>query len=109
MALRLPADLVAGYLILWLAADEAQVQNLAVHPAFRQRGVGRQLLVAGLREAHRRGATFATLEVRPSNLAARCLYDSLGFAEQGRRPGYYQAEGEDAILMAADLAGPALA
>jgi ribosomal-protein-alanine N-acetyltransferase len=76
-----------------------QVQNLAVHPAFRRRGVGRFLLAEGLREAHRRGARLATLEVRPSNLAARRLYASLGFVETGRRPGYYQAEGEDALLL----------
>ncbi len=102
-ALTLPAETLAGYLCLWLVADEAQVQNLAVHPAFRGRGVGRYLLVQGLGEARRRGARVATLEVRPSNLAARRLYASLGFREVGRRPGYYQAEGEDALLLDCDL------
>jgi|Deesub1362A_J573_1020465.scaffolds.fasta_scaffold01687_11 ribosomal-protein-alanine N-acetyltransferase len=99
VAQSLPAGMVVGYLCLWLVAEEVQVQNLAVHPAFRRRGVGRFLLAEGLREAHRRGARLATLEVRPSNLAARRLYASLGFVETGRRPGYYQAEGEDALLL----------
>jgi ribosomal-protein-alanine N-acetyltransferase len=103
-ALTLPGGVLAGYLCLWLAADEAQVQNLAVHPAYRRRGVGRHLLVAGLAEARRRGSRLATLEVRPSNRAARALYRRLGFREVGRRPGYYAAEGEDALLLDCDLA-----
>jgi ribosomal-protein-alanine N-acetyltransferase len=103
-ALTLPGETLAAYLCLWLVAVEAQVQNLAVHPAFRQRGVGRYLLVRGLDEARRRGARVANLEVRPSNLAARRLYASLGFYEVGRRPGYYQTEGEDALLLDCQLA-----
>ena len=99
VALSLPAGMVVAYLCLWLMGEEVQVQNLAVHPAFRRRGVGRSLLAQGLREARRRGARLATLEVRPSNLAARRLYASLGFLETGRRPGYYHTEGEDALIL----------
>ncbi len=106
-ALTLPAETLVAYLCLWVVAGEAQVQNLAVHPAFRGRGVGRYLLVRGLLEARRRGAEKATLEVRPSNTAARRLYASLGFIEVGRRPGYYQAEGEDALLLDCDLTAAA--
>ena len=46
-----------------------------------------------------RGATAMTLEVRPSNAAAIALYTSFGFRDTGRRPGYYQDNGEDAIIM----------
>lgn len=102
-AVSLPSGRVAGYLILWLAADEVQVQNLAVDPARRGQGVGRMLLSHGLKQAYARGARTAQLEVRPSNLAARRLYASLGFVEQGRRKGYYQPEDEDAILLGARL------
>jgi [ribosomal protein S18]-alanine N-acetyltransferase len=91
--------MLLGYLILWVVVDEAQIQNIAVHPAFCGRGVARALLMDGLEKAAQRGATWASLEVRPSNLAARRLYASLGFVEQGRRPGYYQPEGEDALLL----------
>ena len=104
-ALALPGRQVVGYLILWLVVDEAQIQNVAVDPAARGRGVARALLLTALGEARRRGATWASLEVRPSNLAARRLYASLGFVEVGRRRGYYQPEGEDALLLNADLAG----
>jgi ribosomal-protein-alanine N-acetyltransferase len=102
-ALTLPAETLVAYLCLWQAANDVQVQNLAVHPPFRDRGVGRYLLVRGLEEARRRGAKTATLEVRPSNLAARRLYASLGFFEVGRSPGYYQTEGEDALILDCDL------
>lgn len=98
---------LTGYLIMWLVVDEAQVQNLAVAPAFRGQGVGGLLLDGGLALAHRGGATWASLEVRPSNAAARRLYASRGFREVGRRPGYYQPEGEDALLLNADLCRPA--
>lgn len=103
-ALTLPGRQVVGYLIMWLVVDEAQIQNIAVHPAYRGQGIGKLLLRQGLMEARRRGGTWASLEVRPSNLAARRLYASLGFAEMGRRPAYYQPEGEDALLLNADLA-----
>lgn len=106
-AVSLPAETLVAYLCLWLVADEVQVQNLAVHPTFRNRGVGRYLLIQGLEEARRKGAKLATLEVRPSNLAARRLYASLGFFQVGRRPGYYQTEGEDALLLDCDLASAA--
>lgn len=102
-ALLYPGELVAGYLIMWVVVDEAQIQNIAVNPALRGHGVGKALLAQGLKLAKARGATWASLEVRPSNLAARRLYASLGFIEVGRRPGYYQPEGEDALLLNCDL------
>lgn len=94
-----PAGLLMGYLFLWVVEDEAQIQNVAIHPAFRGQGLGRVLLGEGMAQARARGATWASLEVRPSNLAARRLYASLGFQEVGRRPRYYQPEGEDALLL----------
>ena len=102
-ALLGPYLALAGYLILWLVVDEAQIQNVAVDPAARGRGVARALLLTALGEARRRGATWASLEVRPSNQASRRLYAGLGFAEVGRRRGYYQPENEDALLLNASL------
>jgi ribosomal-protein-alanine N-acetyltransferase len=105
VALQQPSGMVLGYICLWLVADEAQVHNLAVHPAFRGRGVGRWLLVSALREVQAAGARQVTLEVRAGNLAAQRLYSSLGFVQQGVRPGYYRKEGEDALLLGRALAG----
>ena len=80
-------------------ADELHVMTLAVRPEYRRRGYARTLLEAALAahpDAHR-----AYLEVRPSNNAARTLYDSLGFATTGLRRRYYGDE--DALLMTLDL------
>ncbi|MFH1143837.1 MAG: ribosomal protein S18-alanine N-acetyltransferase [Candidatus Eisenbacteria bacterium] len=100
------ADL-GGYVIAWFVADEAQVANLAVAPGERRRGLGSQLLSAVLEEAGRRGCVSVHLEVRPSNAAARSLYDAYGFRPVGRRRHYYADTGEDALVMRLDLGAEA--
>ncbi len=101
---------VVGYLCLWLVADEVHVTNLAVHPVHRHRGIGRYLLGTLLEHCRQQGARRAVLEVRPSNDAARRLYEALGFRQVGLRQGYYFDTGEDALLMEARLlAAPASA
>jgi ribosomal-protein-alanine N-acetyltransferase len=94
---------VVGTCCLMLDQTRLQVQNLSVHPACRRRGVARHLLLAGLARGLRRGAREARLEVRPSNLAARRLYESLGFSELGRKPGYYALPAEDALVLGCEL------
>ena len=96
-------DGLAGYVIAWFVADEAQVANLAVSPGLRGRGLGRLLLRAVLAEAHERDCRSVHLEVRPSNAIARALYESTGFREVGRRRHYYADTGEDALVMRLDL------
>ena len=98
------SGLVVGTCCLMLDEGRLQVQNLSVHPAFRRRGVARQLLLSGLGWGYRRGGLLARLEVRPSNLAARRLYESLGFSEHGRKPGYYALPAEDALVLGCELA-----
>ena len=57
------------------------ISNLAVHPDYRRRGIARSLVSAGVKMAQQRGARRINLEVRADNIAARRLYESLGFAE----------------------------
>jgi [ribosomal protein S18]-alanine N-acetyltransferase len=90
---------VVGYAGFWLIVDEAHIGTLAVHPFWRQRGLGEKLLVTLLRQARELGAVLATLEVRTGNQAAQQLYRRHGFAEVGRRKRYYQDNGEDALLL----------
>jgi ribosomal-protein-alanine N-acetyltransferase len=82
---------------------DADVHNLAVHPAWRRRGIGRSLLEAIISEARGLGLRRVTLEVRKSNQVAQRLYESLGFVAQAVRKGYYSDDGEDAVVMAVDL------
>jgi len=98
---------IVGYLCLWEISHEIHVTNLAVHPEWRRRGVGRRLLTLALAEGVARGVTLAFLEVRPSNSRALALYESLGFQVIGRRNGYYFDTGEDALVMEARLGGDA--
>jgi [ribosomal protein S18]-alanine N-acetyltransferase len=87
---------VAGFLV-WrrLAEGECEVLNLAVAPAFRRRGIGRELLHPLLNS---RGNQIF-LEVRASNQAARVFYKSLGFHEVSIRHLYYESPSEAAIVM----------
>jgi ribosomal-protein-alanine N-acetyltransferase len=85
------------------AAERAEMVDLRVMASERRRGLGRQLLWASLTALGDVGAV--ELEVRSSNVAARALYESLGFSETGLRRKYYATPDgrEDAILMTLTL------
>jgi ribosomal-protein-alanine N-acetyltransferase len=88
--------------LLRAVADEAEILTLAVAPPARGRGIGAAVLSAGLAEAVARGVRACFLEVAAANVAARALYAAAGFAEVGRRPGYYE-DGADALVLRCDL------
>jgi [ribosomal protein S18]-alanine N-acetyltransferase len=88
----------AGILIGRLAADELEIQNLAVGKAWRRRSAATQLVTELVARACSAGAKQVYLEVRASNEAAIALYTRMGFRECGRRRGYYRDPQEDAIL-----------
>jgi ribosomal-protein-alanine acetyltransferase len=89
---------VVGFAAAIMQLEDAHVLDVAVRPAARRRGIGRRLVTSLLAQVRTRGATAATLEVRPSNGGSRALYGQLGFVEEGRRPRYYP-DGEDALLL----------
>jgi ribosomal-protein-alanine N-acetyltransferase len=94
---------IVGYLIYWVLPGELDIHNLAVHPTFRHQGIGRSLLSMTIGEAKNRELSRVTLEVRKSNDSAQRLYRSLGFVARGVRRGYYQDDGEDALVMVLNL------
>jgi ribosomal-protein-alanine N-acetyltransferase len=96
---------VAGYCVTWIVFEHLHIQNLAVHPEHRRRGLGRLILLRALEEGRARGATAALLEVRRSNEAAQNLYRELGFRETGRRRDYYSRPREDALVFRKELGG----
>jgi len=95
-----------GMLLARLGADEAEILTIAVVPERRQQGLGGALIQAAAAEARARGAVKLFLEVSTRNPAARGLYQQLGFAQVGRRKGYY-ADGSDALVLSKDLTVPA--
>jgi len=94
---------VLGYAIAHWAADEAEILNVGVAPAFRRQGVGRALVERMLAALHDHGARVVYLEVRESNVIARRLYESLGFTEVARRARYYRRPVEDAVILRAAI------
>jgi len=99
------AGRIVGYIIYWQLPKEVDIHNLAVHPAYRRRGIGGSLLSLAIDSAKGQGSNRVTLEVRKSNQAAQQLYHTLGFVERGVRKGYYSDDGEDALVMVLDLDG----
>lgn len=90
---------LVGYAGLCVYPDLAYVQTLAVRRDAWGEGVGTGLLRALLAEADRRGRRSVALEVRADNDRAQRLYARHGFAEIGRRRGYYQPSGADALVL----------
>jgi ribosomal-protein-alanine N-acetyltransferase len=91
------AAVPGGFALGRLAGPEAELLTLAVHPEARRRGLGRALVRAYEADAAAAGAQESLLEVAVTNTAARALYAGLGYAEAGRRRGYYTREGAPAI------------
>ncbi|HEV2655578.1 MAG TPA: ribosomal protein S18-alanine N-acetyltransferase, partial [Ktedonobacteraceae bacterium] len=93
---------IIGFAGLWLMVDEAHITTIAMHPDFRQRGLGEFLLVSLIDTAYEIGARWVTLEVRVSNSVAQSLYRKYGFHQAGVRHRYYSDNQEDALIMWTD-------
>ena len=94
---------IAGFIVARLIADELHVNNVAVRPEFRGRGIGSSLLAITLTLGQERNSKIAQLEVRAGNEVAQRLYQRCGFAVVGRRKNYYRDPTEDALLMSLSL------
>lgn len=97
---------LAGYYLLMYAVDEAHLLDVAVAAPLQRQGLGRRLLGRIGARAKQQGMASILLEVRPSNERALAVYRRYGYAEIGRRKGYYPAGPggrEDAIVMRLEL------
>ncbi|MDA1183093.1 MAG: ribosomal protein S18-alanine N-acetyltransferase [Acidobacteria bacterium] len=90
---------VAGFCSFWIVTDEMHINNVALRPECRGRGIGSALLRCAIDEAADLGARRTILEVRASNAPARRLYERLGFYVAGTRRNYYTAPVEDAVML----------
>ena len=89
---------IAGFLVARHLPPEWELENVVVAPEARRIGLGKQLLQALLAAARDTHSDAVFLEVRESNIAARTLYEKLGFRQTGRRKSYYANPLEDAVL-----------
>lgn len=80
----------AGFAVVQMASDQADLLSFGIIPGQRRRGLGRRLLDGTLARAAAGGAGSMFLEVAEDNLAAIALYSGHGFEIIGRREGYYR-------------------
>jgi len=90
---------IVGYICVWVVGEELHINNVAVDPRWRRRGIAGALLAATLERGRARGARCAFLEVRASNVGAQALYRRYGFEPAAVRKRYYDHPIEDAVVM----------
>jgi [ribosomal protein S18]-alanine N-acetyltransferase len=90
---------MVGYVVARIVAQQGEIANIAVDPAFQRTGLGGRLLDAAVTAADAADCEAVWLEVRLSNEPARQLYASRGFELIGRRRGYYRTPVEDALVL----------
>lgn len=94
---------LVGFVAARQAADEAEILNLAVHPANRRTGTATALLLAVVERFRAGHATRIFLEVRESNAPAIAFYRKHAFRQVGRRPNYYRQPDEAALILERSL------
>jgi ribosomal-protein-alanine N-acetyltransferase len=94
-----PDQKIVGYVGGWIIVPELQVSNIVIHPEFRCKGIGRQLLETLIAQATIEGCRQSTLEVRRQNAHAQALYRAAGFLETSIREKMYEKPEDDAVLM----------
>ena len=94
---------LVGYAGGWVVDGDVQILKVGTDPAWRLRGIARELLARVAADARNLGAQTVSLEVRAGNEGAQALYKALGLAPMGTRPRYY-SDREDALIMQGDLA-----
>ena len=95
---------IIGYIDWWITYEQAQLANIAVHPANWKQSIGQQLLNEALQDAIEEECENMTLEVRISNERAIQFYEKNGFISVNTRKNYYD-DGENAYLMIKPLGG----
>lgn len=99
---------IDGYagLLAPASAQQADIQTIAVAAGARRGGLGRAMMLQLMTQARQRGAGEVFLEVRADNPGAQALYATLGFEAIAVRPGYYQPDNVDAIVMRHEIVPP---
>lgn len=90
---------VCGYVGVWKIFDEGHITNVAIAPEYRRMHIASAMLSVLFDVTGAQGIESYTLEVRAGNQAAIALYEGFAFREAGLRKGYYEDNGEDAIIM----------
>ena len=95
----LSTNKVIGFIGVWIIVGEGDITNIAVSPNYRKKSIASNLLLNLFQLCKNNNCDAITLEVRASNIPAQKLYNKFGFIQEGLRKGYYEDNGEDAIIM----------
>ena len=89
-----------GFILLRVAADEAEIISIGIVPESRRNGLASNLLQEAIKRVVMRNAIKMLFEVAENNVAARAFYEKFGFQIIGRRSGYYRQSSKklDAIV-----------
>lgn len=88
-----PGGGAMGFVIARCVFGEGEILSIAVDPALQGCGAGKALMRAADAVLLGQAGESVFLEVAVDNASARGLYDQAGFAEVGRRKGYYRRRG----------------
>ena len=92
-------DQIVGFMIYELHKNRLHVLNFAVHPAFRRRGIGRQMIEKLISKLSSQRRNRIMLEVRETNLPAQLFFRELGLRAVAVLREFYDDSPEDAYLM----------
>ena len=90
---------VSGYIFGWNIDSDYYINNIAVSPNYRRRGIAVKLLNNIIKKLNLENIY---LEVSRINQKAISLYEKMGFKENGIRKNYY-SNNTDAILYKMEL------
>ena len=94
---------LCGYAFFRICPPESELLKVVVASEWRRQNVASSLLRQGFTALSDLGCTDCFLEVRQSNMAARSLYERMGFFQTGTRKHYYHQPDEDALLLSRNL------
>lgn len=91
-------DQIVGIICFRILDEESELLILAIHPQYRQQGLGRKLMKFYFDFCSRKKVETFYLEAGAFNQPAIRLYQSFAYQPIGKRPNYYQGK-EDALLL----------
>ena len=90
---------IIGFIGLRITSKDGHITNIAILPAFQNKGIGSLLLAEVERFARKNQCDTLSLEVRISNVDAQRLYRTMGFESRKILTAYYNENKEDAVDM----------
>ncbi|MGQ9509565.1 MAG: ribosomal protein S18-alanine N-acetyltransferase [Thermodesulfobacteriota bacterium] len=83
---------IVGFICFRIVGEESELLNLGVHPKYRSRGIGKELMNFYINFCKERGVRSFFLEVSVENMSALRLYQGLQYQIMGTRRKFYSGK-----------------